>query len=120
MYVVVGSLFKKRIYLQSIIFQDVLLTRLEQCEIRVNDAESILYVPLHNNEGQKMGFKILKMNIDGEETVPATGCGGIICLHHGRSVKQAAAVIVPGVADALALASCKTSHYIVCLPHGEC
>lgn len=101
-------------------FQDVLLTRLEQFEIRVNDAKSILYVPLHNNEGQKMGFKILKMNVDGDETVPATGCGGIICLQHGKSVKQAAAVIVPGVADALALASCKTSHHIICLPHGEC
>lgn len=94
------------------------MTRLEQFGIRVNDAKSILYVPLHNNEGQKMGFKILK--IDGEETVPATGCGGIICLHHGKGVKQAAAVIVPGVADSLALASCKTSHHIVCLPHGEC
>lgn len=67
-----------------------------------------------------MGFKVLKMNIDGEETVPATGCGGIICFHHGKNVKQAAAVIVPGVADALALASCKTSHHIVCLPHGKC
>ncbi|GFG33037.1 hypothetical protein Cfor_10752 [Coptotermes formosanus] len=97
---------------------NVPLTRLEQFEIRVNDAKSVLYVPLHNSEGQKMGFKILKMDIDGEETVPATGCGGIICLPHGKSVKQAAAVIVPGVADALALASCKTSHHIVCLPHG--
>jgi len=119
-YVIVGSLYKKSIYLYTVIFQDVPLTRLEQIEIRVNDAKSILYVPLHNNEGQKMGFKILKINVDGEETVPATGCGGIICFHHGKSVKQVAAVIVPGVADAVALASCKTSHHIVCLPHGEC
>ena len=96
------------------------MTKLEQFEIRVNDAKSILYVPLHNTEGQKMGFKILQINIDGEETVPATECGGIIYLHHGKSVKQAAAVIVPGFADALALTSCKTSHHIVCLPHGEC
>lgn len=96
------------------------MTRLEQFAIRVNDEKSVLYIPLQNTEGQKMGFKTLRMNIDGEETVPAMGCGGIICLHHGKSVKQAAAVIVPGVADALALASCKTSHYIVCLPHGEC
>jgi hypothetical protein len=95
------------------------LTTIEQFAMRINDAKSVLYIPLHNAEGQKVGFKILKMDIDGEETVPAVGCGGIISLHHGKTVKQDAAVIVPGVGDALALASCKTSHQVVCLPHGK-
>jgi hypothetical protein len=67
-----------------------------------------------------MGFKILKINVAGEETFPAMGCGGIICFHHGKNVIEDAAVIVPGVADALAVASCKTNHQVVCLPHGEC
>lgn len=87
--------------------------------MHINDAKSVIYIPLHNAEGQKMGFKILKMNIDEEETVPPIGCGGIISLHHGRSVKQDTAVIVPSVADALALATCKTGHHVVCLPHGK-
>jgi hypothetical protein len=87
--------------------------------MRINDGESILYIPLCNTEGEKMGFKVLKMDIDEEETVPPVGCGGIISLHHGRNVKHDAAVIVPGVADALALASCKTGHQVVCLPHGK-
>jgi hypothetical protein len=100
-------------------FQNVSLTTVEQFAIRINDAKSILYIPLHNTKGQKMGFKIFKMNIDGEETVPPTGCGGIICVQHGKNVRQDAAVIVPGVADALALASCKMNYQVVCLPHGE-
>jgi hypothetical protein len=101
------------------VFQNVSLTTTEQLAMRINDAKSTLYIPLHNTEGQKMGFKILKMNIDEEETVPPVGCGGIISLHYGKIVKQDAAVIVPRVADALALASCKTGHQVVCLPHGK-
>lgn len=93
---------------------------IEQFNIRTNDAKSVLYIPLHNIEGQRMGFKILKIDVDGEETFPAVGCGGIICFHRGKNVKEEAAVIVAGVADALALASCKTNLQIVCLPHGEC
>jgi hypothetical protein len=101
------------------VFQYVSLTTTEQLAMRLNDAESILYIPLLNAEGQKVGFKILKTNIDEEETVPPVGCGGIISLHHGKNVKQDAAVIVPRVADALAIASCKTGHQVVCLPHGK-
>jgi phage/plasmid primase-like uncharacterized protein len=102
------------------LFQNVSLKTIEQFAIRTNDAKSVLYIPLHNNEGQKMGFKILKINVDGEETIPTVGCGGVICFHHGKNVKENAAVIVHGVADALALASCKTNHQVVCLPYGGC
>jgi hypothetical protein len=109
---------KKSSLICNLLFQNVSVTAVEQFAIRTNDLKSVLYIPLHNAEGQRMGLKILKIDVDGEETAPAVGCGGIICFRHSKNVRQDAAVIVHGVADALALASCKTNHQIVCLPHG--
>ncbi|KAJ4439096.1 hypothetical protein ANN_15053 [Periplaneta americana] len=98
---------------------DVQSKVIEQIGMRVDDAKSAIYIPLNNAEGKTVGFKILRLNNEiEEETVPPVACSGVILLQHGRSLKQDTTVIVSSVADALALASCKTGHQIVCLPHG--
>ena len=94
-------------------------TVIDQLKVRTDDSRSVLYVPLHNSGSQVVGFKILTLKATGEETVPAGGCGGVLSLRPVKYSKQEAAVIVPSVTDALALASSRISQHVICLPYGN-
>ncbi|PSN54557.1 hypothetical protein C0J52_07112 [Blattella germanica] len=96
---------------------DVAASVISQSGLRVDNSRNALFIPLLNRAGHEVGFKILKLN-EKEETIPAVGCDGVLSLRLAKNVKQDTAVVVSSVADAFALASCKLSQQIVCLPHG--
>ncbi|CAG2052979.1 unnamed protein product [Timema podura] len=89
-----------------------------QFDALVDESGSTLYFPLHSVEGQLAGYKVLHVVSGQEETVPATNCAGILAPRPGKGPRQQVAVLVPSVADTLALAGQKTAAQVVCLPHG--
>nr|CAD7438171.1 unnamed protein product [Timema bartmani] len=89
-----------------------------QFDALVDKSGSTLYFPLHSVEGQLAGYKVLHVVSGQEETVPATNCAGILAPRPGKGPRQQVAVLVPSVADTLALAGQKTAAQVVCLPHG--
>nr|CAD7202076.1 unnamed protein product [Timema douglasi] len=90
-----------------------------QFDALVDKSGSTLYFPLHSVGGQLAGYKVLHVVSGQEETVPATNCAGILAPRSGKGPRQQVAVLVPSVADTLALAGQKTAAQVVCLPHGQ-
>ncbi|XP_063228934.1 uncharacterized protein LOC134534399 [Bacillus rossius redtenbacheri] len=91
---------------------------LPQLEGRVHSERQELYFPLLDGEGQVVGYKRLLREEPREQTVPQTGCGGVLALSPDGGASEDAAVLVSSVADLLALARHHIPARVVCLPYG--
>ncbi|XP_067012802.2 mitochondrial DNA helicase isoform X2 [Anabrus simplex] len=95
-------------------------TSVSQFEIRCNASRTVLYFPLYCANGQITGFRVLKNGdkLVEETTVPPTGCSGLLIPKPVKTGKQESAVLVPSVADVLALIGYKIGGQVAGLPHG--
>lgn len=93
---------------------------LNTLNIRIDESQTTIYVPLSDIEGNTSGFRIMRV-VDGEEpserTVPVTECNGLLVAKASRT-RDGCGIIVPSLKDALALLDARVSGSVLCLPYG--